>query len=134
MEPRVHELWRIEYVSRAYTDQTGQNQSGYLVYEQILATDTSEHFDVNDGYKVYPDLGTIATAPDGRRFRLWSETVSYTGGTNVIPDTKEPGDRGYWRTAPHSVAGYVTPLGQPIRFLLVVPVPLAAPEPAGPEV
>ena len=113
----VREIMRTAYLPDAYTDQTGLKHWGYVVYEQIILTDTPERFDVDDGYKVHKNHGFIADAADGRRFRLWSETVSYSGGLHVSLESPLPGLLGHWQAAPLSLAGYCTPQGQPVSHL-----------------
>ena len=120
MSQLLHELLRTEYLKDAYIDQTGAKHWGYVVYEQILVQETGERFDVDDGYKVHKDHGVIAIAPGGRRFRLWTETVSYSGGTHIIPEDAPAGLRGHWQVSPLSLAGYCTPKGTPVSHHLAL--------------
>lgn len=94
------ELWREEFIAKdCYTDMTGRKHSGHVVHEQILVEDTGERFDVDDGYSKHKDLGKIYEATDGRRFGIYPETVSYSGGSHIRklyelpPGYKE---LGYW--------------------------------------
>jgi len=121
MPSRIRELLRVEYLKDAYADQTGAKHWGYVAYEQILVRDSDEHFDVDDGYKVHEGHGVVALGTDGRRFKVWSETVSYSGGTNVAPWYRDPGLKGHWVVAPLSLAGYVTPEGVPLEHVIDPP-------------
>jgi hypothetical protein len=118
----VIELWRTNYVKDAYEDQTGRKHWGHVVYEQVAVEDTGERFDVDDGYSKHPGLGKVyrQADPEGdRRFGLYPETVSYTGGTHVrlLFDRPTCGDGspdrtyGYWIRAPRSAKGYCYPDG-----------------------
>lgn len=123
-----YELWRCKHQADAYTDQTGLKHHGTVVYEQIIVTETGARFDVDDGYSVHKDHGRIAVAKDGRTFKLWAETVSYSGGTHVqlidgrkygkVLDTNESQSgieeieqEGWWRMKPYTALGYCYPDG-----------------------
>jgi hypothetical protein len=108
------EIWRTSFEVPAYKDQTGEWQNGHVVYERLSVTDTGERFDYNDGYSVHMNHGRIYIAGDGRRFRVWTNTVDYSGGTAVVPERKPNIIQGHWGAAPKSTAGYVLPNGEPI--------------------
>jgi len=98
----------VKYEPRdAYRDQTGMPHSGHIVYERIIVTETGERYDVDDGYSVHPNHGRVCVADDGRRFRLHSETVEYSGGTHIAQEDKPEGQEGYWQTPPWLPSGYV---------------------------
>jgi hypothetical protein len=108
----------VQHSSNAYTDQTGRQQAGYVVYETIIVTDTGERYDVDDGYSLHRDHGRIAVSEDGRRFRLHTETVAYSGGLHVRQEDKPEGQAGYWQRPPWLPDGYVYEDGSaPVAYL-----------------
>jgi hypothetical protein len=75
------EIWRTTYGK--YKDQTGATQGGTLVLERLVVSDTGKRYDVDDGYNMYPALGTVWQAKDGRLFEGSPETVDYSGGYHL---------------------------------------------------
>lgn len=118
----VHELWRVEYQQKAYVDQTGKPQSGYVVYEQVLAHETGR-FDQFEEYarKTYENVGIVAVDEQGREFRGTANLVDYCGGRGWRATAEPvPGTviKGRWIAAPRSVAGYCYSDGTaPVRSL-----------------
>lgn len=112
MAPKI-EVWRCEFRTDAYRDQTGCPRDGYIVYEQQILTATDETFDVNDGYAIHKNHGRIYVAKDDRRFRVWNETVDYSGGTHVVPEATTIGPTS-WRKIPSTRQRYVNPQEWPI--------------------
>ena len=101
------EIWRVEYRPKAYVDQTGAWRDGYVVFERRIVEDTGERFDVNDGYKNHINHGRIYESFFGRRFKVWSETITYSGGTHVRPEIAPNIIQGYWKVAPNNTAMYI---------------------------
>ncbi len=113
----------MDYKTRAYKDQTGSWRDGYVVYDQVILTDTEKRLDYNDGYvPTHKDLIRVYSSEDGRIFHLRPETVDYGGGTHVRLVEGGPVniiDPGYWRAVPHNFERHVSMSGQPVQALMV---------------
>lgn len=135
MPDKLQELWRCDYVKDAYTDQTGAKHWGNVVYERCVVVDTGMRFHVETGYNVSGEKtagriyiraervrrqGGGLRLVEGDEFRYSPELVDYSGGGSWR-NMSEPVDdrkRGWWKSPPRNLAGYVHPDGTPVRRVL----------------
>ena len=109
------ELWCVKYTERAYQDQTGKWQRGYVVKERVEVRDTGARYDVDDGYAKHANHGRVYEDDTKRRFKVHTETVDYSGADHVQLLGMQVGGNGfYWHTRPRSAEGYVTLDGDPV--------------------
>lgn len=113
---RKTELWQVEYQRDAYTDQTGLQQSGWVVTEQVVVAEVGD-FPVAEAYtgKVFERAGKIAVDRLGREYRYFPNLLDYHGGGIW----KRTADDAFFKRAPLRAKGYCYPDGRaPVEHLM----------------